>query len=163
VREQGWYLDPYGLHSERWYSAGTPTNLVRDDGTESRNAPPPVEPAAAPMPLSPAPNHASDLKRADEVAATAGLFEADLSCSAPELAGKPWWLPTTRVRRGYVAAGLWFGVGAAELIASFFLAAGHLRIEAVLWLVGAAWIAASAFVTRRRQRATLIRMFRSWL
>lgn len=32
---QGWYLDPYGKHGERWFSRGEPTDLVRDGDTES--------------------------------------------------------------------------------------------------------------------------------
>jgi hypothetical protein len=27
---EGWYRDPYGIHQDRWFSAGTPTSLVRD-------------------------------------------------------------------------------------------------------------------------------------
>jgi hypothetical protein len=45
VRAQGWYRDPYLLHGERWISDGQPTPLVRDQGIESREAPPPGEPA----------------------------------------------------------------------------------------------------------------------
>jgi hypothetical protein len=40
VQEQGWYVDPYRLHEARWVSAGVPTALVRDGGTESNDAPP---------------------------------------------------------------------------------------------------------------------------
>jgi hypothetical protein len=36
----GWYLDPYGVHEQRWISAGRPTALVRDDGRESKDEPP---------------------------------------------------------------------------------------------------------------------------
>lgn len=32
---QGWFVDPFGLHTERWFSAGAPTRLVRDGATES--------------------------------------------------------------------------------------------------------------------------------
>ena len=31
---QGWYLDPYGIHQDRWFSQGQPTKLVRDEGRE---------------------------------------------------------------------------------------------------------------------------------
>jgi len=67
---QGWYRDPYGLHEDRYFSAGVPTKLVRDAGSESYD-----EPSARPLPetqLVPAPsadgdeNHGSDLRRADE-------------------------------------------------------------------------------------------------
>jgi hypothetical protein len=32
---EGWYLDPYGIHEQRWMSGGRPTRLVRDAGTEA--------------------------------------------------------------------------------------------------------------------------------
>lgn len=37
---QGWYEDPYGIHQDRWFSSGKPSNLVRDGGVESRDLPP---------------------------------------------------------------------------------------------------------------------------
>ena len=37
---QGWYPDPYGRHQTRWFSAGSPTALVRDDRVESWIPPP---------------------------------------------------------------------------------------------------------------------------
>ena len=37
---QGWYCDPHLQHKARWFSDGNPTALVRDDGVESRDAPP---------------------------------------------------------------------------------------------------------------------------
>ena len=40
MEAEGWYLDPYQLHNERWFSAGEPTSLVRDHGVESRDEPP---------------------------------------------------------------------------------------------------------------------------
>jgi len=40
--EEGWYVDPYGVHEARWISAGTPTSLVRDRGVEAQDPPPPV-------------------------------------------------------------------------------------------------------------------------
>lgn len=45
MNAEGWYLDPYGVHEERWISDGRPTALVRDGGAESHHAPP-----ATPMP-----------------------------------------------------------------------------------------------------------------
>jgi hypothetical protein len=44
ARAQGWYLDPYGIHGQRWISDGHPTVLVRDQGLESRDEPPAGEP-----------------------------------------------------------------------------------------------------------------------
>src|SRR5579862_4266970 len=37
---QGWYADPFRLHEARYFSAGQPTALVRDGGTESYDEPP---------------------------------------------------------------------------------------------------------------------------
>ena len=37
---EGWYQDPFGVHEHRWMSAGRPTKLVRDGGTESYDPPP---------------------------------------------------------------------------------------------------------------------------
>jgi hypothetical protein len=48
---QGWYLDPYERHEQRWFSAGNPTALVRDSGVEGHDAPPASPP---PKPLTPA-------------------------------------------------------------------------------------------------------------
>ena len=68
---EGWYRDPYGLHSDRWFSVGRPTALVRDAGVESQDEPPPGE---IPGPLveiqAELATDGSDLKRAD--AATSG-------------------------------------------------------------------------------------------
>jgi len=38
--EEGWYSDPYRVHEQRWFSDGTPTILVRDQGTTSKDPPP---------------------------------------------------------------------------------------------------------------------------
>jgi hypothetical protein len=51
---QGWYRDPFGRHEDRWYSAGTPTSLVRDGGVEAADEPPPGE---WPEPLVKAPGN----------------------------------------------------------------------------------------------------------
>lgn len=39
-KAQGWYGDPFHLHSARWFSNGSPTALVIDDGVESQDPPP---------------------------------------------------------------------------------------------------------------------------
>jgi hypothetical protein len=39
---QGWYSDPYCEHKARWFSAGSPTALVRDDGVEATDPPPKI-------------------------------------------------------------------------------------------------------------------------
>ena len=38
--EEGWYSDPYRVHEQRWFSDGTPTILVRDQGTTTKDPPP---------------------------------------------------------------------------------------------------------------------------
>jgi len=66
MEAQGWYLDPYGIHGDRWFSAGQPTDLVRDDHVVSHDAPPDGE---VPTPLVRAqesPPDSSDAKRADD-------------------------------------------------------------------------------------------------
>jgi len=52
MRVQGWYPDPYEKHDDRWFSDGKPTRLVRDQGTESFDEPPPERPRG---PLTPDP------------------------------------------------------------------------------------------------------------
>lgn len=67
MHAEGWYRDPYGLHDDRWFSDGRPTNLVRDQGAESHDEPPQVEP---PLPLQPVAepeaSDGQDLLRADD-------------------------------------------------------------------------------------------------
>ena len=66
---QGWYQDPYALHEDRYFSAGTPTKLVRDTGRESYD-PPPDRPLPdgdlIPVIVEDEETHGSDLHRADE-------------------------------------------------------------------------------------------------
>jgi hypothetical protein len=38
---QGWQRDPFSLHEDRWFSDGQPTRLVRDQGVEIYDEPPP--------------------------------------------------------------------------------------------------------------------------
>jgi hypothetical protein len=66
--EEGWFEDPYGIHHDRWVSAGRPTKLVRDDGIETYDEPPA---GAVPRPFTPvraasAAGGNGDLRRADE-------------------------------------------------------------------------------------------------
>ncbi len=46
--EEGWFKDPYELHQDRWFSDGTPTQLVRDGAVESTD-PPPGQPPRRPL------------------------------------------------------------------------------------------------------------------
>ena len=40
MEAEGWYVDPYAIHDERWFSNGVPTQLVKDGGVESNDRPP---------------------------------------------------------------------------------------------------------------------------
>jgi hypothetical protein len=67
VRAEGWYRDPYKIHTDRWFSDGSPTNLVRDGDRESKD-PPPDTPISEPL-VEADPVGASDsddLRRADD-------------------------------------------------------------------------------------------------
>ncbi len=73
---EGWYRDPYGIHEDRWFSAGTPTWLVRDQGTEGHDDPPGYPPAGPPVEIPDIDRFPEDdVRRADE--AEAGLQEGD--------------------------------------------------------------------------------------
>jgi hypothetical protein len=43
-KAQGWYIDPFGVHQHRWISQDRPSDLVRDDGVESKDPPPDAAP-----------------------------------------------------------------------------------------------------------------------
>lgn len=59
---EGWFMDPFGIHEQRWISAGKPTGLVRDAGVESKDEPPDL---ATPDQLVPAPISPNSLSPAD--------------------------------------------------------------------------------------------------
>jgi hypothetical protein len=40
MNEEGWYTDPFRLHERRWFSDGSPTELVGDGGIEATDPPP---------------------------------------------------------------------------------------------------------------------------
>jgi hypothetical protein len=51
---QGWFVDPFGAHEQRWISQGRPTALVRDGRVEAQD-PPPDRPMHGPLvPAGPA-------------------------------------------------------------------------------------------------------------
>jgi hypothetical protein len=65
---EGWFVDPYGTHEQRWISQGRPSNLVRDGNTEAKD-PPPNRPAPEPfVPISSDPGDVGwrDMRRADD-------------------------------------------------------------------------------------------------
>jgi hypothetical protein len=61
--EQGWQPDPFGRHDERWMSAGTATELVRDGSTEGHD--PPIE-DPSPSPAPEAQKHWIDVDRLEQ-------------------------------------------------------------------------------------------------
>jgi len=67
---EGWYLDPYGVHEQRWISRGHPSNLVRDGKIEAKDEPPDRPPQ---RPFHPIPSDSAgigwrDMQRADDTA-----------------------------------------------------------------------------------------------
>ena len=68
---EGWYLDPYGRHEQRWFSAGTPTALVHDDGKDGHDEPPDRPPDG---PLVRPPEVDSDVPEYDREDAADDLF-----------------------------------------------------------------------------------------
>jgi hypothetical protein len=97
---EGWYLDPYRKHTDRWFSDGRPTKLVRDSGVESYDQPP-DEPMTSALVESPEneSHGGADLRRADDAELSGGdpskgLWEQGLSMwsdyyDAGKRAGEP--------------------------------------------------------------------------
>jgi hypothetical protein len=78
VKAQGWYRDPYGLHEDRYFSAGQPTKLVRDGGAESYDPPPPRPSAVELVEVTPSPpTNGSDLRRADEMESRPWVYDKE--------------------------------------------------------------------------------------
>jgi hypothetical protein len=66
---EGWFVDHYGVHEQRWISQGRPSNLVRDEGNTEGKDPPPHRPAPEPfVPIPSDPGHVGwrDMVRADD-------------------------------------------------------------------------------------------------
>jgi hypothetical protein len=63
---EGWYRDRFELHSDRWFSNGRPTALVRDGHQEGQDAPPDETfPGPLVEAITPTGVKGDDLKRAD--------------------------------------------------------------------------------------------------
>ena len=76
--EEGWYVDPYGIHEARWISAGLPTALVRDGDVEAQDPPPGTTYSGQLEELQDAgPRDGGDLLRADR--ADSKSFDPDAS------------------------------------------------------------------------------------
>jgi hypothetical protein len=70
MKAEGWYKDPFGIHTDRWFSDGQPTALVRD-GAQEGHDPPPDAAFSGPLIESTASTavDGEDLKRADDAEA----------------------------------------------------------------------------------------------
>ena len=76
MKAQGWYHDPYRVHEDRYFSDGHPTKLVRDSGVECYDEPPPGPPEVELVEVRDAESgDASDMHRADELAAVGAVFD----------------------------------------------------------------------------------------
>jgi hypothetical protein len=72
---QGWFVDPFGIHEQRWISQGNPTALVRDGRVEAQDAPPDLAVTGPLVPAKPPPRQGApsdDLLRAGDRAGTGG-------------------------------------------------------------------------------------------
>ena len=72
MKAQGWYLDPYQVHEDRYFSDGQPTKLVRDGGKESYDPPPAGPPKTELVEVAHVEqDYNADLRRADDPSAGA--------------------------------------------------------------------------------------------
>ncbi len=91
---QGWHPDPYERHDDRWFSDGKPTRLVRDQGSESYDEPPPDSAARDEPEQQPQPEQEQDR----------GLFLPGMSAYAdPPERRRPGCLALALISAGVVA------------------------------------------------------------
>ena len=71
----GWYLDPFRHHHDRYFTDGRPTDLVRDGQRESFDPPPELllSSPLVPVPVSHRARSPRDLRRADDNEAQAAF------------------------------------------------------------------------------------------
>jgi hypothetical protein len=71
----GWFLDPFRRHHDRYFANGSPTDLVRDGLHESFDPPPELLLSAplVPVPLAGPSGGPRDLRRADASEAVAAF------------------------------------------------------------------------------------------
>lgn len=72
MQAEGWYRDPFGIHTDRWISDGQPTALVRDGEREGHD-PPPDKAYSGPLVESTTSEavDGEDLRRANDAGAAA--------------------------------------------------------------------------------------------
>ena len=86
---EGWYRDPFGTHEARWYSAGTPTALVRDGAVEAHDPPPVIAGAERLEPEElPEADTVGGLRRADEAEAVSAYEQESPAEAAWEAAAE---------------------------------------------------------------------------
>jgi hypothetical protein len=88
VNAEGWYRDPFDQHVLRWFSAGRPTDLVRDEDVEAYDPPPQDEWEGPLLAYVPPPTvdelGPEDLLRAGQIGAESpDLLRADDAEAAP--------------------------------------------------------------------------------
>ena len=95
---EGWYRDPYGIHQDRWFSAGSPTALVRDQGAVGHDDPPGYPPPGPPAEIQETDQFpADDLRRADAHESTGGEYDREKAAeqrsdaTAPDFTGFSSW------------------------------------------------------------------------
>jgi hypothetical protein len=144
---QGWHADPFRLHGERYFSAGTPTKLVRDGSVESYDDPPsgPWEPPAVATAVLPG-----------DGPAQAGQHAAGEAACAPHAAPARYSAADAPEPRRRTLAGVFMGTVFTALAAGMVIlviatmarsqpSAGTTRLTPV---VPGAGIAPAAFVTQ---------------
>jgi multisubunit Na+/H+ antiporter MnhE subunit len=77
------------------------------------------------------------------------VFRDEAGSGARKAARKPWWMLTAIASRGYLMAGLYFGMAIAALIASFFVEPIVTRMFAAVWLALSVWFLILAVVVLR--------------
>jgi hypothetical protein len=78
IAAEGWYRDPYRIHEDRWFSAGVPTPLVRDQGVEGRDDPPGYPPPESPAEIPDLDEFPQDdLRRADEAESNGSEYDIE--------------------------------------------------------------------------------------
>lgn len=88
--EEGWFVDPFGLHEARWLSEGKPTKLVGDGEVETYDDPPNEDTVQGATRIQGTPAAGgADLRRADEGAGDISDLEERMGDAALEGGAHP--------------------------------------------------------------------------